>query len=53
MNTKKVLILNIQVLLYFYLCENCLKISGFGIVKFTQNLWNVYDLFLLFMYAMY
>jgi hypothetical protein len=41
------------VLLYFYICENALKLSGLGLVKFASNLWNIYDLCLLVLYSLY
>jgi hypothetical protein len=41
------------VLLFFYITENALKVTGLGLVKFASNLWNIYDLCLLIMYTLY
>lgn len=62
-NSKKTFYFNIKrviryfliliVLLYFYVAEHGLKLIGYGIVRFSNSLWNIFDFLMLILYALY
>lgn len=43
----------LKVLLYFYIVEIGLKLTGNGIIRFFSDLWNLFDSFLLILYAIH
>jgi hypothetical protein len=51
--TCKFLFNDFLVLLYSYICENILKLSGKGVIGYVADLWNVFDLFLLVLYGLH